>query len=62
MVAPGIRLYRCNPELNKPCDKRICKYNTNAIESLCDCTKEKKSALKMGQKAERKAYSPGQNN
>ena len=50
-----------NPELNKPCKKRICKYNTNAVEKLCDCTKEKKYALKFGQKAKTKAYTPGQN-
>ena len=61
MVSPGVRLYLCNPELNKPCEKRICKYNTNAVEKLCDCTKEKKYALKFGQKAKTTAYTPGQN-
>lgn len=42
--------YMCNPEINKDCNKRFCKYNTNAIDNICDKTSKKKFALKMERK------------
>ena len=58
----GLPLWYCNPELNTECDKRACKHNKNAIVRECEATKEKKFALKIGQVAAEKAYTPGQNN
>ena len=56
---PGKRLYECNPELNIECDKRICKYNINAVEYLCHGTQRKEFSLKIGQVAAVKDYTPG---
>ena len=59
---PGGRsAWYCNPERNPECDKTFCKHNINAMEPLCEATTKKKFALKKGQKAEKKAYTPGQN-
>lgn len=55
---PGKRLYECNPELNTECDKRICKYNKNAVDHLCHGTQKKEFALKIGQVAAVKDYTP----
>ncbi|SHJ87446.1 hypothetical protein SAMN02745243_01614 [Hespellia stercorisuis DSM 15480] len=58
MAAPGVKLYECNPDLNTGCNKSACKYNTNAIERECHGTTKKEFALKIGQTAETKNYTP----
>lgn len=58
----GLPLWYCNPELNTGCDKRVCKHNTNALAQECEATKRKEFALKIGQTAKEKAYTPGQKN
>lgn len=57
-AAPGVTLYECNPDLNKECNKAACKYNTNAIEKECHGTRRKEFALKIGQTAAVKDYTP----
>ena len=54
----GMTLYKCNPEINKECDKRFCMYNTNAVDRLCECTSKKEFALKIGEAAVEKEYTP----
>lgn len=54
----GMTLYMCNPETNKECDKRFCMYNTNAVDHLCECTSKKEFALKIGEAAVEKEYTP----
>lgn len=54
----GRIIYMCNPEINTECDKRFCVYNTNAEDHLCECTTKKKFALKNGETAEKKEYTP----
>lgn len=53
-----MKVWYCNPERNTECDKRFCKHNTNAIEKLCEATTKKEFALKIGQSAEEKEYTP----
>lgn len=60
-VPEGIESWYCNPEINTECDKRFCMHNINAIDRRCEATRKKEFALKIGQKAEKKAYTPGQN-
>lgn len=54
----GLPLWFCNPELNTECDKRACMHNTNAIVRECEATKRKEFALKIGQTAAVKNYTP----
>lgn len=54
----GMTLFACNPELNTECDKRFCMYNTNAVDHLCECTSKKEFALKIGETAVEKEYTP----
>ena len=58
MKMEGMTLYMCNPEINKECDKRFCMYNTNAVDHLCECTTKKEFALKIGEAAVEKEYTP----
>ncbi len=58
-VIPDVKMvYYCDPDLNKKCDKRVCSYNTNAIDPVCYLTTQKEFALQDGQEAEIKAYPP----
>lgn len=54
----GKKLYECNPKLNTECDKRMCKYNINAIDRLCHKTHKKHSTMKIGETAAVKDYTP----
>lgn len=54
----GITLYMCNPDINAECDKRFCEHNINAVDRLCQCTTKKQFALKIGEEAEDKEYTP----
>lgn len=58
MKMKGMTLYMCNPEINKECDKRVCMYNINAVDHLCECTSKKEFALKTGEVAVEKEYTP----
>lgn len=58
MKMKGMTPYMCNPEINKECDKRFCMYNTNAVDYLCECTSKKEFALKIGEAAVEKEYTP----
>ena len=44
------------------CDKEFCMHNINAIDRLCNHTTNPDFALEIGQKAQKKAYTPGQKN
>lgn len=57
-VIPGKRIYECNPELNTECDKRFCLHNTNAVDRLCYGTQKKEFALRTGEVAAVKEYTP----
>lgn len=54
-----IKLFTCDPEKNTQCDKRFCMYNINAIDRLCDHTTNPDFSLEIGQKVQKKAYTPG---
>lgn len=54
----GEKLYKCNPEKNTECSKRYCAHNIGARERLCDATTRKEYALKIGETAEVKEYTP----
>lgn len=57
LIADG-KLWHCNPELNLQCNKMVCKYNKNAIMRDCYLTSKKECALKKGQVAAVKEYTP----
>lgn len=54
----NIPVYSCDPEKNTECDKRFCMHNINAIDKLCNHTTKEEYALEIGQKAQKKAYTP----
>lgn len=54
-----IKVFNCDPEKNTQCDKEFCVHNINAIDGLCDHTTNPDFALESGQKAQKKAYTPG---
>lgn len=55
-----IKVFNCDPEKNTQCDKEFCMHNINAIDGLCNHTTNPDFALEIGQKAQKKAYTPGQ--
>ena len=57
-----IKVFNCDPEKNTQCDKEFCVHNINAIDGLCDHTTNPDFALESGQKAQKKAYTPGRKN
>lgn len=57
-----IKVFNCDPEKNTQCDKEFCMHNINAIDRLCNHTTNPDFALEIGQKAQKKAYTPGQKN
>jgi hypothetical protein len=54
-----IKVFNCDPEKNTQCDKEFCMHNINAIDGLCNHTTNPDFALEIGQKAQKKAYTPG---
>lgn len=57
-----IKVFNCDPEKNTQCDKEFCMHNINAIDGLCNHTTNPDFALEIGQKAQKKAYTPGRKN
>lgn len=53
-----IKVFNCDPEKNTQCDKKFCMHNTNATHKLCNHTTNPDFALEIGQKAQKKAYTP----
>lgn len=57
-----IKVFNCDPEKNTQCDKEFCMHNIKAIDGLCNHTTNPDFALEIGQKAQKKAYTPGRKN
>lgn len=53
-----IKVFNCDPEKNTQCDKKFCMHNINATHRLCNYTTNPDFALEIGQKAQKKAYTP----